>query len=270
MGFPCLPERPGLPEGGDTYNSGFSDMDCLAENCQAQCTETSISHTGDTRCRNYKLRSGRARGFGGWAGIKEVKPLPYPRCWVLTCRLMPTMERRTLPQLGHRHLYITFTEFWQRDGPCHPVTSGSVPSTGCRSTQATLLVLGPHPPTSSTFLLRGAGSSMRKGSESVSKPSSAWGELRASLEYLGLPAGWGGEGVEMSLPPLQCPLVVLLPLSETSPLSFQGSHAAREAAGRGHVLPPSTRGQTTPPPGQRPALRLDNPQQQFASIYLFF
>lgn len=37
---------------------------------------------------------------------------PYPRCWVLTCRLMPTMERKTLPQLGHRHLYITFTEFW--------------------------------------------------------------------------------------------------------------------------------------------------------------
>lgn len=105
----------------------------------------------------------------------------------------------------------------------------------------------PHPHSSGTFLLRGAGSSRRKGSESVSKPSSAWGELRASLEYLGLPAGWGGEGVEMSLPPLQCPLVVLLPLSETSPLSFQGSHAAREAAGRGHVLPPSTRGQPTPP-----------------------
>lgn len=37
----------------------------------------------------------------------------------------------------------------------------------------------------------------------------------------------------MSLPPLQCPLVVLLPLSDTSPLSFQGSHTAREAARRG-------------------------------------
>lgn len=29
------------------------------------------------------------------------------------CRLMPTMERRTLPQFGHRHVYITFTEFWK-------------------------------------------------------------------------------------------------------------------------------------------------------------
>lgn len=36
----------------------------------------------------------------------------YPRWRAFTCRLMPTMERRTLPQLGHRHLYITFTEFW--------------------------------------------------------------------------------------------------------------------------------------------------------------
>ena len=37
----------------------------------------------------------------------------HPRWRAFTCRLMPTMERRTLPQLGHRHLYITFTEFWR-------------------------------------------------------------------------------------------------------------------------------------------------------------
>lgn len=161
---------------------------------------------------------------------------------------MPTMERRTLPQLGHRHLYITFTEFWQRDGSCHPPPSTSVPSVGQRLSQSHPTGAGTAPP-SSTFLLRGAGSSRRKGSESVSKPSSAWGELRASLEYLGLPAGWGGEGVEMPLPPLQCPLVVLLPLSETSPLSFQGSHGARAAAGRGHALPPSAGGHLNPPKG---------------------
>lgn len=35
----------------------------------------------------------------------------YPRWRAFTCRLMPTIERRTLPQFGHRHLYITFTEF---------------------------------------------------------------------------------------------------------------------------------------------------------------
>lgn len=35
----------------------------------------------------------------------------YPRWRALTCRLIPTIERRTLPQFGHRHLYITFTEF---------------------------------------------------------------------------------------------------------------------------------------------------------------
>lgn len=170
------------------------------------------------------------------------------------------------PQALVHHLHRVLAERWpmsprdQWQRPLHGTPLSSRHPAGART----------HPHSSSTFLLRGAGSSRRKGSESVSKPSSAWGELRASLEYLGLPAGWGGEGVEMSLPPLQCPLVVLLPLSETSPLSFQGSHAAREAAGRGHVLPPSTRGQPTPPTGQRPALRLDNPQQQFASIYLFF
>ena len=125
---------------------------------------------------------------------------------------------------------------WQR--PLHGTPAQLEPPRRCWD-------IPPHG--SSTFLLRGAGSSRRKGSESVSKPSSAWGELRASLEYLGLPAGWGGEGVEMSLPPLQCPLVVLLPLSETSPLSFQGSHAAREAAGRAHMLPLSAQGQPNPP-----------------------
>jgi len=181
---------------------------------------------------------------------------------------MPTMERRTLPQLGHRHLYITFTEFWWRDGPCHPCPLAASPPQDTSSAPATPPAPGTPPRHGSgTFLLRGAGSSRRKGSESVSKPSSTWRELRASLEYLGLPAGWGGEGVEMSLPPLQCPLVVLLPLSETSPLSFQGSHAAREAAGRGHALPPSVWGQPNPS-GQRPALRLDNPQQPLF-IYLF-
>lgn len=36
----------------------------------------------------------------------------------------------------------------------------------------------------------------------------------------------------MPLLALQCPLVVLLPLSDTSPLSFHGSQAAREAAQR--------------------------------------
>lgn len=42
---------------------------------------------------------------------------------------MPTMERRTLPQLGHRHLYITFTEFWGkgRQGK-GDVSSPSAPS----------------------------------------------------------------------------------------------------------------------------------------------
>lgn len=180
-------------------------------------------------------------------GLRRWNFLPYPRCWVLTCRLIPTMERRTLPQLGHRHLYITFTEFWQRNSPCHPLPSSSDPSTGRQLSSSHPISAVTFPHGSSTFLLRGAGSSRRKGSESVSKPSSTWGELRASLEYLGLPAGWGGEGVEMSLPPLQCPLVVLLPLSETSPLSFHGSHATREAAGKGHVLPPSAQGQPNPP-----------------------
>lgn len=77
------------------------------------------------------------RGFGGHDTI-EMKSSPYPRCWVLTCRLMPTMERRTLPQLGHRHLYITFTEFWRRDGLCHPLHSGSIPSTGLQLTPPVL------------------------------------------------------------------------------------------------------------------------------------
>lgn len=82
-----------------------------------------------------------------------------------------------------------------------------------------------------TFLLRGAGSSNRKASGSVSNPGSVWGEPKASPRYLGLAWGWGGEGVETPLLPLQCPLVVLLPLSDTSPLSFHGSQAAREAGG---------------------------------------
>lgn len=77
-----------------------------------------------------------------------------------------------------------------------------------------------------TFLFLGAGSSKRKGSESVSKPSSARGELKASFEYLGLASECGGEGVEM---PLQCPLVVLLPPSDMSPLSFQASQVAWDA-----------------------------------------
>lgn len=96
------------------------------------------------------------------------------------------MDRKSFPQLGHRHLYIAFTEF---------------------------------------FLFRGAGSSRRNGSGSVSNPSSTWEGPKASLEYLGLASGCGGEGAEMLLFPLQCPLVVLLPLSETSPLSFQESQA---------------------------------------------
>lgn len=84
-----------------------------------------------------------------------------------------------------------------------------------------------------TFLLRGAGSSNRNGSESVSKPWSVWGDPKASPRYLGLAWGWGGDGVEMPLLPLQCPLVVLLPLSDTSPLSFHGSpQAARETGQR--------------------------------------
>lgn len=86
----------------------------------------------------------------------------------------------------------------------------------------------PHAPPH-TFLLRGAGSSNRKASGSVSNPLSVWGEPKASPKYLGLAWGWGGEGVEMPLPALQCPLVVLLPLSDTSPLSFHGSPAARAA-----------------------------------------
>lgn len=151
--------------------------------------------------------------------------MPYPRCWVLTCRLMPTMERKTLPQFGHRHLYITFTEFWRGRQSVSPPARWQGPLQGC--------TYGAGVP--NTFLFRGAGSSRRKGSESVSKPSSAGGELSASLECLGLPSGCGGDGVEMSLPPLQCPLVVLLPLSETSPLSFQGSHAARDAEHREHT-----------------------------------
>lgn len=93
-----------------------------------------------------------------------------------------------------------------------------------------------------TFLLRGAGSSNKKASGSVSNPLSVWGEPKASPKYFGLAWGWGGEGVEMPLLTLQCPLVVLLPLSDTSPLSFQGSQAAREAdgredKGRSHAVP---------------------------------
>lgn len=84
---------------------------------------------------------------------------------------------------------------------------------------------------SRTFLLRGAGSSNRKASGSVSNPGSVWGEPKASPRYLGLAWGWGGEGVDTPLLALQCPLVVLLPLSDTSPLSFHGSQAAREAGG---------------------------------------
>lgn len=39
--------------------------------------------------------------------------------------------------------------------------------------------------------------------------------------------------MEIPLLPLQCPLVVLLPLSDTSPLSFHGSpQAARETSQR--------------------------------------
>lgn len=97
---------------------------------------------------------------------------------------------------------------------------------------------GPSPPwpssplTPRTFLLRGAGSSNRKASGSVSNPLSVWGEPKASPKYLGLAWGWGGEGVDTPLLPLQCPLVVLLPLSDTSPLSFHGSQAAREAGQR--------------------------------------
>lgn len=77
-----------------------------------------------------------------------------------------------------------------------------------------------------TFLFRGAGSSKRRVSGSVSNPSSARGELKTSFEYLGLASECGGDGVEMPLPPLQCPLVVLLPPSDISPLSFQTSQAA--------------------------------------------
>jgi hypothetical protein len=44
-----------------------------------------------------------------WARGPELRT--YPRWRAFTWRLMPTMERRTLPQLGHRHLYITFMEF---------------------------------------------------------------------------------------------------------------------------------------------------------------
>lgn len=91
---------------------------------------------------------------------------------------------------------------------------------------------GPPRTVPHTFLLRGAGSSNRKASGSVSNPLSVWGEPKASPKYLGLAWGWGGEGVERPLPALQCPLVVLLPLSDTSPLSFHGSQAAREAERR--------------------------------------
>lgn len=272
MGFPCLPEHPGLPEGRDTCNSGFGDMDCLAENCQAPCTEASISHTRDTRCRNYKLRSGRARSFGGWAGIKEVKPLPYPRCWVLTCRLMPTMERRTLPQLGHRHLYITFTEFWQRDSLCHPVTSGSVPSTGRRSTQATLLVLGPHPPTPTAAVPFFCVERVHQGERGQSRSRShhppggssgphwsTWGCRRG-----GEAKGWRCRCLRSSARwwcCSRCPRHRHSPSRDrTLPVRLQGGDTCCH-----HQL-----GANQPPPrGQRPALRLDNPQQQFASIYFF-
>lgn len=73
----------------------------------------------------------------------------------------------------------------------------------------------------------------------------------------------------MSLPPLQCPLVVLLPLSETSPLSFQGSQAVREAAGRGHMLPLSAQGQPNPP-GHRPALRPGNSLPLFVPAFKYW
>lgn len=116
-----------------------------------------------------------------------------------------------------------------------------------------------------TFLLRGAGSSSRKASGSVSNPLSVWGDPKASPRYLGLAWGRGGDGVDRPLLALQWPLLVLLPLSDTSPPSFQpsfhGSQAAREAGQdntqAAHRLP---RGPPAPPampgsaegPGPRP------------------
>lgn len=192
MGLPCLPESPGLPEGGDTYNSGFSDTDCLAENCQAQCTETSISDTGDICCRNQELRSSRAHSFSGQEGIEEVKSLPYPRCWVLTCRLMPTMERKTLPQLGHRHLYITFTEFWWRDGPCHPLRGGSIPSTGRRLSSSHPAGAGTHPPWQQYLSLARSGFVKEKGVGVGLEAVVHLGRAQSLAGVLGAARGMGG------------------------------------------------------------------------------
>lgn len=70
MGLPHLLKSPGLPKGEDTYNSGSCNMD---ENCQTQCTEATISATGDICCRNYKLHSSRTCAQGR---IKKIFALP--------------------------------------------------------------------------------------------------------------------------------------------------------------------------------------------------
>lgn len=114
MGLRFLPESPALPEGGDTYNSGFDDTDCLAESYQAQCTEASIFDTGDIHCRVYELHSGMACGFSGQAGIEEVEFFALPEVLGLDVSLDSNDGTQDLaaarPQALVHHLHRVLAE----------------------------------------------------------------------------------------------------------------------------------------------------------------
>lgn len=112
--------------------------------------------------------------------MKRFKVPAHPRCSTRMCLFMPTEDVRTLPQLGHRHLYTLLTEL------CGRKSTETCPN--CRKAVLIIAASSVFPEQLCTFGFLAASSS--PCSSSMCKPSS--GLLSISVT--------DGEGAGLTLP----------------------------------------------------------------------